>query len=272
MKARAFTLIELLVAISIMVILAALLLSYLSRVKQKGQGVYCLNNLKQIQYAWHLYSADHGERLPPVDDTEKAGKDAKHPSWVTGWLRLDGDPGDKTESTNSDLLVGSAYAQFGSIGRYVNQAGSYRCPGDRSTVRIGGVSFSRVRSVSINAYLGGAGKWQAPGFQVFKTTGQIQRPADIWVFMDEREDSINDGAFGVDMTKHYAIVDYPASYHNGANGISFADGHAEIHHWRESTTMPSLQREHLPYDSKPTSDHDVDMSWLTLHTTVSKSN
>jgi prepilin-type processing-associated H-X9-DG protein len=68
------------------------------------------------------------------------------------------------------------------------------------------------------------------------------------VFLDEREDSINDGWFAVDMSGYDPVnpnaevqVDYEASYHNGAGGFSFLDGHSEIKKWQDYRTMPKLQ-------------------------------
>jgi prepilin-type N-terminal cleavage/methylation domain-containing protein len=271
MKTRGFTLVELLVVIAVIAILAGLLLPALTSAKRSGQGAYCLNNLKQLQLGWQLYTDDFHQNVPPITDTVMAGKDAAHPSWVAGWLKTDSDQGDKSDSTNTDLLIGPQYAPFGSIGQYVKQAQVYRCPADKSTVTIGGRPYPRVRSMSMNAYLWGTGKWQAPAFVVFKKTVEIHNPSQIWVFIDEREDSINDGAFGVDMTRQYAIVDYPASYHNGAGGMAFSDGHSEYHLWREKTTTPILQAGvRLPRGSKFTSENDVDMQWLTAHTTVPK--
>jgi len=272
--AHGFTLIELLVVIAVLAILAALLLPALSRARQKSQGAYCLNNLKQLQYAWHLYTGDYGDSVPPVSSTELCGKDPQHASWVAGWLKTDSDFGDKFDSTNTDLLIGQAYTEFGSLGyNYVKHAQVYRCPADKSTVKVGERSYPRVRSMSVNAYLSGKGKWQMPQFVVFRRTADILKPEKIWVFIDEREDSINDGAFAVDMTQHYAIVDFPATYHNGSGGLSFADGHAEYHHWREPTTNPVLKPgQHLPLGSKPTSVRDVDMAWLTEHTTIPRAD
>jgi len=72
-------------------------------------------------------------------------------------------------------------------------------------------------------------------------------PSMTFVLLDERQDSINDGYFVVDMKGYsdkptqWKIVDYPASYHNNAGGFSFADGHSEIKKWRDPRTVPKLK-------------------------------
>jgi prepilin-type processing-associated H-X9-DG protein len=93
---------------------------------------------------------------------------------------------------------------------------------------------------------------------------QIKSPGYMFVFLDEREDSINDGCFMSDPDTLYQVVDWPASYHNNAGGFSFADGHSEIHRWKDPQTMPVLHPgQYLTININLPGD--VDVLWLAQH-------
>src|SRR5215472_3235705 len=140
-----FTLIELLVVIAIIAILASLVLPAFVVAKLKAQGTYCLGNLKQMQVAWALYNQDFSDFLAPNSDLGNEGKDLDNPAWVAGNMSYATDPASLSDATNTDNLVGPGYVQFGSLGAYSKNPGLYRCPGDRSSVEVEGVIYSRVR-------------------------------------------------------------------------------------------------------------------------------
>jgi prepilin-type processing-associated H-X9-DG protein len=78
-----------------------------------------------------------------------------------------------------------------------------------------------------------------------KTTGIIgPSPSQAWVMVDEHPDGINDGWLAVRMYTDGRAYwrDLPASYHNGACGFSFADGHSEIKKWVENSTLVPIRR------------------------------
>jgi prepilin-type N-terminal cleavage/methylation domain-containing protein/prepilin-type processing-associated H-X9-DG protein len=269
MKSRqAFTLVEMLVVIAIIAVLAALLLPALSLAKQKAVQTQCRSNVRQLQLGWTMYGNDFGGSVPHNSSGTGAGESPGNPGWVAGNMWLNSDVGeDITESTNLNFLVGSQYSACGSIGGYVKNPAVYRCPSDKSTVVIGGQMLFRVRSMSMNNYMGAK---EPPGYRYFMKMQDITVPgtSDAWVFIDEREDSINDGLFAVDAAAQYAIIDYPGGYHTGGSSLSFADGHAEYHKWVEPTTNPPMvPGQRLPGGSKPTSSNDLDMQWLVAHTT-----
>lgn len=232
--ARGFTLIELLVVIAIIAILAGLLLPALSRAKVKAQGLYCLNNLKTMQLAWRMYADDNNDWIPGNLWSQKGSF-----NWVSGWLDFtDNNP----DNTNTLLLLDPQYAQ---LGRYTATAAAYKCPADRITVRNGGVSRPRVRSISMNGWMGpNAPAWNS-GYTTFAKTVQIvtPSPSEALVFLDEREDSIDDSYYAINMDQSaWELVNFPGSFHNGAGGLTFADGHAEIHKWVDPRTVPPFQK------------------------------
>ena len=272
----AFTLIELLVVIAIIAILASLLLPALVMAKVKAQGTYCLGNMKQMALAWSMYSHDYSDFLAPNSDLGNEGKDLDNPAWVAGTMSYSTDPVALSEDTNIDFLVGPDYAQFGSLGPYTKNPGIYHCPGDKSAVSSGGATYVRVRSVSMNGWVGyDTRDWLQPASPPFYRLNtkmpslQNPGPADTWVFIDEREDSINDGWFAVDMVNQGPTaqwVDIPGNYHNRAASLAFADGHAQIKKWSDPRTMPPLLRG-VPVVKSQFCPNNPDVAWLQNHTT-----
>jgi prepilin-type N-terminal cleavage/methylation domain-containing protein/prepilin-type processing-associated H-X9-DG protein len=259
-----FTLIELLVVIAIIAILAAMLLPSLAKAKTKAQGAYCLGNEKQLVLAWKMYADDFNGRFPPNADVGNQNPTVLN-AWCEGVLSWDLNDAD---NTNRNFLVRSL------LGPYcARQTGIYKCPADIYTCTMYGGQLPRVRSVSMNGFCGmfttstGLGQWY-PTFRVYEKEADLGVPApvNLWVFCDEQADSINDGFLIDDPGSMGGWGDLPASYHNQANGFSFADGHAEIHKWLVGATCLPVRK--ADYTGVAVGADTRDRQWFVIRTSA----
>ena len=204
--------------------------------------------------AWKMYSDDYQGKLVPNRTDTVPG------NWVKGFM----DFSSSSDNTNINNLVGPNAL----LGEYVRSASFFKCPADKSTVIIAGARMARVRSISMNGWVGeGTHSWNGSNYRLYQKSIEIvsPSPANLWVLIDEHEGSINDGWFATAPTSSpnsYTIVYFPAARHNRGCGISFADGRAEIQVWRDPRTMPLGSS-----FSVVASPNNLDIGWLNEHST-----
>jgi prepilin-type N-terminal cleavage/methylation domain-containing protein/prepilin-type processing-associated H-X9-DG protein len=282
MRSRAigFTLVELLVVMAIIAILAAMLLPSLGKAKLKAQGVQCMNNGRQLALGWLTYAHDNADRIVYASDD---GTGTRNPQNQFAWTlqHLDYDPNNPGNwDINVDLVKGPLWP-------YYRNAAIYKCPADHSVIIVNGVNKPRIRTISMNWYLGGfagqeGGVPEATRYKLFFKATALSSPngpgpTKTFLFLDEREDVVNWGGFSTDMAGYspasparYAFYeDLPGMYHNRACGFSFCDGHSEIKRWLDDRTMPPLKvgQSVIQTWSAP---RDLDVAWLQDHTTRPK--
>jgi len=290
-RLHGFTLIELLVVIAIIAILAAMLLPALGKAKAKAQQIYCMNNSKQMMVAVSLYTGDFTELYPPNEDDGAAP--AGH-SWVKGYAGTG-----QSQEFDPDILTDPSTAL---LANYIGKNTSiYKCASDRRSGLYNGTvpanfgkTIPAARTISMSQVVGTSCKARADSNSghssdapskpvngrhltdgshlansVYRCFGKstdysgAASPSRVWVFIDEDERSLNDGGFAV-RASVAEWIDYVGTYHSNGGGLVFADGHSEVHKWKDSRTKAPNPI------ARVGAVGSVDWQWLVDNTTVKK--
>lgn len=279
-RLRGFALQDLLAVISVAVLLSGILSVWSGAFAKKRDAVLCLTNGRQMMRAFALYAQDHKSLLPPNEETPFPGH-----SWFASAS------GSSAELLNP-LLTGDPKVNL--LAPFASDLKIWKCPADPAFLYFQGKRVRTVRSVAMNMAVGtvcrpwpnghsGApelpqdGPWldgqhtHARGtvFRTFGRESDFVQPAATLVFIDEHPPSMNEGSFGTPgynpekpTSTVIRWVDFPAIYHGSAGGVTFADGHAEIHRWRNLRFPAAI----LPSDAVRQQQRE-DWEWLGTHVT-----
>ncbi|HEX7860724.1 MAG TPA: type II secretion system protein [Verrucomicrobiae bacterium] len=258
-----FTLVELLVVIAIIAILASLLLPALASAKERARTIACINNQRQIYIGWLTYSQENNATLPG----NSGGGTEESPVWVSGTMSYETDPWfskSGRDSTNK-LLINPG--KYGSIGPFVGKADVYKCPSDSSWLLIDGKRHKRVRSYTMNNFVGHVRLEEPTVYRHFLKEADLT-PIDIdrlYLFIDSHEDNLVGGFFDFNMQDRFFSV--PASRHRGGGVVTFVSGRVGSQKWKDARTrIPVTRKRNLGFASP----NNADIAWLKWHSTVEK--
>jgi prepilin-type N-terminal cleavage/methylation domain-containing protein/prepilin-type processing-associated H-X9-DG protein len=259
-RRTAFTLIELLVVIAIIAILAALILPALTKAKIKAQKTYCMNNLKQIQLGWMMYSGENDEKLVPVSNYQ--ANFPTDPLIQPGAAEAQLFPGSMAVLTSTNVL----FARLGLLYPLLKSDTVFKCPADQKKTSAGNPT---TRSYSANGWMNPTTSTMNSGYLhpistyiVFKKQSDIRKPSDLYILLEESPGTINDDWFVENPDSPSQWTDMPASYHNKSSMLLFADGHAENRKWTDKQVVSQA-------GNFATADpNSGDLGWMLTITTI----
>jgi hypothetical protein len=282
----AFTLVELLVVVGVVALLGMTLVPIMAGSRVGSQGFQCMNNNRQLCAAWRMYADDFTDKIVySADDGSRQANPNNYRAWT--WTHMDYTSDPYNYDPTVDIIQRPLWPYTG------KDALIYHCPSDYSYVVAGGTAKARVRTISMNLFVGGfapprgtapdsagtdGGLPFANPYRIFgKTTDLVAPgPANTFVFIDMRPESVNWGNFAMDMTgfpnqpaTYRFDQDKPGIFHNFGASFSFTDGRAEIHRWKDARTAPPLPAQSQSVGSIP-SPNNVDIAWLQAHSTAPK--
>jgi competence protein ComGC len=274
-----FTRGDLLVIIVMLGMLVLVCIPAFGKASTNSKGLRCLYNVRQLANAWRMYADDNRDRIVYAStDGGVASADPQNlNNYAWSGAHMDYHPHNRANyDVTYDIMKRPLWPYVG------RDASVYKCPEDQSSVQTSsGAIAPRVLSMAMNTYLGGfagtAGGWDIryPSFpRIFLKTTEFTSitPAKLFVFTDQRPDSINWSNFMVVMDgfqpndpARFQLWDLPGFFHDGGAAFSFADGHGELHRWQDMRTTPPFNPGGVISSDPAWGQNNPDVAWLQDH-------